>query len=174
MEYRMENELLILGLLRNQAMHGYQLMDSIHQVMSVCADLKRPTSYFILGKMKEKSWVTSTTVKDGKRPERKVYQITEAGENAYQAILRESLRTPLKMDSRGDIVFGFIQDLPNEESITLLGERKQLLENDLAEVRSIPAHFGGPKWVIEHREQTIEREIQWINQIIGRLSNPQE
>ncbi len=170
----MENELLILGLLRNQAMHGYQLMDRIHKVMSVCADLKRPTSYFILEKMKGKGWVTSTTVKDGKRPERKVYQITEAGEGAYQSILRESLRTPLKMDSRGDIVFGFIQDLPNEESITLLDERKQLLENDLAEVRSIPAHSGGPKWVIEHREQTIEREIQWVNQIIGRLSNPQE
>ena len=108
----MENELLILGLLRNQAMHGYQLMDRIHKVMSVCADLKRPTSYFILEKMKGKGWVTSTTVKDGKRPERRVYQITEAGEGAYQSILRESLRTPLKMDSRGDIVFGFIQIFP--------------------------------------------------------------
>ena len=170
----MENELLILGLLRSQAMHGYKLMDRIHKVMSVCADIKRPTSYFVLENMKGKGWVTSTTVKDGKRPERKVYQVTEAGESDYQAILRESLRMPLKMDSRGDIVFGFIQDLPNEESITLLGERKQLLEKDLAEVRSIPAHSGGPKWVIEHREQTIEREIQWVNQIIGRLSNPQE
>lgn len=170
----MENELLILGLLRNQAMHGYQLMERIHKVMSVCADIKRPTSYLILEKMKKSGWVTSSTVKDGKRPERRVYQITEAGEGAYQSILRKSLRSPLKMDSKGDIVYGFIQDLPNEESITLLDERKQLLEKDLAEVRSIPSHSGGPKWVIEHREQTIEREIQWVNLIIGRLSNPQE
>jgi DNA-binding PadR family transcriptional regulator len=170
----MENELLILGLLRNQAMHGYQLIERIHKVMSVCADIKRPTSYFILQKMQKNGWVTSTTVKDGKRPERRVYQITDAGESAYQSILRESLRKPLKIDSRGDIVFGFIQDLPNKESITLLSERKQLLEKDLVEIQSIPAHSGGPKWVIEHREQTIEWEIQWVNQIIGRLSDSQE
>ena len=50
----MSNELLILGLLKTQPMHGYQLMERVQNVMSVCAELKRPTVYFLSGEDGEK------------------------------------------------------------------------------------------------------------------------
>ncbi|MBK8835593.1 MAG: hypothetical protein IPO29_12335 [Anaerolineae bacterium] len=41
----MEREMLLLGLLRNGEMHGYQLNDYIERTPSFCADVKKATAY---------------------------------------------------------------------------------------------------------------------------------
>ncbi len=170
----MSNELLILGLLKNQPMHGYQLMERVQNVMSVCADLKRPTVYFLLEKMEKNGWVDSTKVKDGKRPTRKVYKITRKGTDAYIELLRETLKMPSKTDFQGDYAISFMDDLPQEESIELLTERIRMLRTELAEIKAIPPHQGKPKWVVEHREKFTEWEIQWIEEIILRIQKNRE
>jgi DNA-binding PadR family transcriptional regulator len=170
----MNNELMILGLLKNHPMHGYQVMDRVKKVMSVCASLKRPTVYFLLDKMEKNGWVDSTKIKDGKRPTRKVYEITPQGKDAYYILLREALKTPSKIDFQGDYAIGFIDDLPRAESIELLIERKRMLEIELDKIRATPLHNGKPKWVVEHREKFTEWEIQWIDQIILRIQQNRE
>ena len=47
----MERELLLLGVLRQGEMHGYQLHDFIERSLAFCTDLKKPTAYFLLDKM---------------------------------------------------------------------------------------------------------------------------
>lgn len=47
----MERELLLLGLLQQQEMHGYQLHEFIDSYMQTCVDLKKSTAYYLLEKM---------------------------------------------------------------------------------------------------------------------------
>jgi DNA-binding PadR family transcriptional regulator len=47
----MDRQLLLLGLLRRQEMHGYQLNEFIEEKMHSCIDLKKPTAYYLLDKL---------------------------------------------------------------------------------------------------------------------------
>ena len=56
----MEKKLLLLGLLRSQEMHGYQLNEFIENSLPTCIEIKKPTAYYILNKMLADKWVTYT------------------------------------------------------------------------------------------------------------------
>ena len=80
----MDRKLLLLGLLRQQEMHGYQLYEFIERELSFCTDLKKPTAYYLLNKMAERGWIVEEQSQEGKRPPRKVFRLTAQGEAAYQ------------------------------------------------------------------------------------------
>ena len=75
----MERELLLLGLLREKGMHGYQLLEFIDTQMSMCVDLKKPTAYFLLERMTATGWIRFEQSQEGNRPPRRVYTITPKG-----------------------------------------------------------------------------------------------
>ncbi|MBL8155487.1 MAG: helix-turn-helix transcriptional regulator, partial [Anaerolineae bacterium] len=64
----MDRELLLLGLLRREDMHGYQLHEFINQNMASCIDLKKPTAYYLLDRMAESGWISASAVQEGSRP----------------------------------------------------------------------------------------------------------
>ena len=47
----MERELLLLGLLRSQDMHGYQLHEAIDSHLGMVVQLTKPTAYGLLSNM---------------------------------------------------------------------------------------------------------------------------
>ncbi len=53
----MDRKLLLLGLLRMQDMHGYQINDFIDAFLAVCVDVKKPTAYYLLNKMHADGWI---------------------------------------------------------------------------------------------------------------------
>ena len=87
----MDAKLLLLGLLRQQNMHGYQLYEFIDRGFSVCTDLKKPTAYYLLNKMAEEGLISEDHIQEGNRPLRRVYTLTEKGEAEYQRLLRANL-----------------------------------------------------------------------------------
>jgi len=55
----MDRQLLLLGLLRRQEMHGYQLNEFIEEKMHFCIDLKKPTAYYLLDKLAQEGLLIS-------------------------------------------------------------------------------------------------------------------
>lgn len=53
----MERKLLLLGILRQQEMHGYQLYEFIERDLAACTNLTKPTAYYLLNKMAEDNWI---------------------------------------------------------------------------------------------------------------------
>ena len=47
----MDDKLLLLGILRRQEMHGYQLFEFIDRDLAACTNLKKPTAYYLLNRM---------------------------------------------------------------------------------------------------------------------------
>ena len=116
----MDRELLILGILRHQKMHGYQLAEFIDNNLAACTDLKKATAYFLLDKMFAAGWVAYEEDQEGKRPPRRVYQITPDGEAGFQRLLRENLATYKPAYFASDIGLGFLDALQPEEALILL------------------------------------------------------
>ena len=71
-----DNELLLLGLLRQQSQHGYQINDFIERNLSRMASLKKATAYALLERLREAGHISAVTVQEGNRPPRQVYTIT--------------------------------------------------------------------------------------------------
>jgi len=162
-------ELLFLGLLRHQEMHGYQLNEFIQRDLAVCTDIKKPTAYYLLNKMSEKGWITQSREQVGNRPPRRVYQITAEGEAAFQSMLRESLEQYTPTFFEDDIPLAYLDELEAEEAQNLLYKRREILAAELESMRETATHPGTVQWMLEHRLRHLETELNWLDEIISRL-----
>lgn len=168
----MDRELLLLGLLRRQSMHGYQIQEWISRDLEYCSDLKQATAYNLLKRMADKGWVTTHEEQEGNRPPRTVYQITEDGEAIFQQILRENLAQHTMMRLPDGIGLAFIEAIPPQEAADLLTQRKAAIQNqlDLLSQGHVGGHSqGGLRLILEHQEIHLNAESTWLTHVIQQL-----
>lgn len=120
-----ERALLLLGLLKAQSQHGYQLNEFIERNLGWVTDMKKPTAYALLERVCRDGFATMRTEQAGNRPARKVYAITPQGEAAFLDLLRTTLASAERSEIPGDIAIIFLDQLP-------LAEARALLEQHLA------------------------------------------
>lgn len=166
----MERELLLLGLLRRQDMHGYKLHEFIDSTMAMCVDLKKSTAYYLLDKMEKAGLVAQSTEQIGNRPLRRVYTLTDKGEARFQELLRDNLRAHLPARFNGDIGLAFLDELPATEAISLLEQRRSQLVAVLEEAQATPSHQGSLQFVVEHQRFHLESELDWLDTVLARLT----
>jgi DNA-binding PadR family transcriptional regulator len=165
----MEKKLLLLGLLRRQEMHGYQLNEFIDNNLALCTDLKKPTAYYLLDQMAKDGWISAETEQAGNRPQRKVYRLTEAGEAAFQRLLRENLAAYSPVNFPGDIGLAFLDWLTPAESLPLLEAQKAQVTARLDEIKSIPAHAGSLRLIFSHQVHHLQAELEWLEMVIENV-----
>jgi DNA-binding PadR family transcriptional regulator len=165
-----DRQLLLLGLLRRQEMHGYQLNEFLGRDLSMCSDLKKPTAYFLLGKMAESGWVTQEETREGNRPPRRVYRITPEGEQAFQQMLRANLGSHESVYFADDVGLALMDTLAPAEARTLLKNRRAAAAKTLAALQATPVHTGSIQLVIEHQIRHLTSELTWLDEVIERLS----
>lgn len=165
----MERELLLLGVLRQGEMHGYQLHDFIERSLAFCSDLKKPTAYFLLDKMAANGWVSVKEAREGNRPQRRVYSLTPAGEAAFDRLLRANLADFTAAKTSSDIGLAFVDALPPDEAVRLLERRRAALAEQLAEIEDAPAHAAGPQLLIDHQHSYLRNELAWLATAIERI-----
>lgn len=72
------NSILVLGVLRGEAKHGYQIALEVAEASSGLFELRHGTLYPVLHRMEKEGWIVGRWQrKEGRR--RKVYRITEEG-----------------------------------------------------------------------------------------------
>ena len=165
----MERELLLLGLLKREQMHGYQLHEFIDSNMQTCVDIKKPTAYYLLDKMERQGLITRKEEKEGNRPTRRVYSMTSAGEERFQTLLRQNLAAYDQNLYPNNTGFIFLEELPQEEAITLLEKRRELLGSKLDEAQDAPPHSGGIKFMIDHQVTMLQAELSWLEKVINHI-----
>jgi len=166
----MERELLLLGLLQQQEMHGYQLHEFIDSTMQTCVDLKKSTAYYLLEKMAREGYVTSSEEREGNRPTRQVYSLTPAGEAQFQSLLRQNLAAYRPALFPGDTGITFLDDLPPDEAIALLQTRRAAMVEELERAENAPAHSGSLQLLIEHQIVHLRSELDWVDIVISHLA----
>jgi DNA-binding PadR family transcriptional regulator len=124
-----KNELVVLGLLNQKPMHGYQLHQEIDKTgMEIWAEVNLSSIYNTLNRLEEKEMVEAKREKPGKMPERSVYHITKTGKKKLASLLEQVLS-----DNRirpADLMLGifFIKGLPKRKALDCLESKVEVMQ----------------------------------------------
>jgi len=165
----MERKLLVLGLLMNAEMHGYQIHEMIDVHLGSGIQLKKSLIYKLLAAMAEDGWLTYTEEQEGNRPTRRVYSITMQGVAAFNQLLLESLADYKPADFLGHIAIGYLDMLPPEQVLPLLAQRREKIEHLLRGTQDLGSHPGSHQLIIDHQIHHLKSELAWLDQVIDTV-----
>ena len=166
----MVQQLLLLGILVKEKMHGYQLNEHVRHAMNLYTNLKKATTYYTLERLERGGYVQHEVEKAGKRPERYVYQITQKGKTYFLTLLREHLKNYARTYYEDDVGIVFMDQLPNDEVSQLLTEKREKIQALLQQFRKVsvehPEHFG---YIIQHNIVHLRADLTWLNGLLSKL-----
>jgi DNA-binding PadR family transcriptional regulator len=177
----MSAKLIILGLLQESPMHGYEIKQRIErEEMAEWAGVSYGAIYSALNKLARDGFVEKIgTEQVGNRPSRDVYQITEGGYSEFLRLLREALSTPEHRVTSIDIGIRFVGALPHAEAQSLLRQHKEILEEVLARhvkerARIVKqyehaSYLEGICVLFDHGIIHLRAEIEWLDQVLDKL-----
>jgi DNA-binding PadR family transcriptional regulator len=163
-----DRQLLLLGLLRIQEMHGYQLNQFLEEHLDFIANLKPATAYYTLEKMAERGLVEVHLEQAGNRPPRQIYTITAQGEQHFQELLRRNLARYDMQESADDIGIAFLADLPMDEARRLLAQKREMIEAKLAKIQDAASRVSvsdATHLSLLRAESHLQSDLAWLKQV---------
>ena len=128
-------ELAILGLLKEQPMHGYQLSRELGDALGGFWRVSYGSLYPTLRRLERDGAIE---VVQGDQPtagrRKHVYRITEHGESVFLELLQETPHDNSTEDTRFRVRLAFFRYLPPETRIRLLERRRATLEDRLTTI----------------------------------------
>jgi DNA-binding PadR family transcriptional regulator len=168
---------VILGLLCEQPLHGYEIKHIIEEHMADWTDIKFGSIYFALSKLSDNGFVqVLEEVQDGNRPARTVYEITDKGRSEFQTLLGGLWADNKRQLYPFDIALFFMGRLPREEArkcieqrissasrgLGYLARHRQMRESD----RETPKQAAA---IIGHTAVHLEAEFRWLEDLLEHL-----
>jgi DNA-binding PadR family transcriptional regulator len=86
-----DQELILLGLLRQSPKHGYEIKIKVREILSLFAGVQLKSIYYPLRILEKKGLLAKCTEKKGKRPQRLVYCLTPLGKERFEILLNKNL-----------------------------------------------------------------------------------
>jgi DNA-binding PadR family transcriptional regulator len=137
-------EIAVLGTLREAPMHPYQMQRLLrHRHKDEILALKRGSLYHAIGRLERAGLIEQTsTIRDGRRPERTVYRLTAQGREEFLAALRTMVATPRRESSEFMAAMSFLVHLTPYEALPHLDERCSLLAEEIERQRTVLREAG--------------------------------
>lgn len=169
--------LVILALLRDKPLYGYEIKQIIEEHMSDWTSIAFGSIYFALNKLSEEGFIEKIQVEQqGKRPSREVYQITEAGREEFKRLLREVWKDLERQYYSIDVGLAFSDALPPEEIRGYMQERVRQLEYilhylDGHEADELSRENMPPmaKAVFDHSRVHYQAELAWTKDLLNQF-----
>jgi DNA-binding PadR family transcriptional regulator len=137
--------------------------------------------YMVIQQLDKAGFVAEVeTTREGQRPERTVYAITDAGRAELRDWLRELVSEPTHEYPQFVAALSLIAAIPPDEVVTLLRQRGLRLGEQRAETRALVdgALAGGlhPLFLVEeeYRITLLDAEIAFVERFIGQITDPEE
>ena len=169
--------LAVMALLYERPMHPYEMVTLMRERgKHESVRLRYSSLYSVVEVLEREGLILPLeTVREGGRPERTVYGLTEAGRVEFLSWLRELLREPAKEYTQFAAGLTFLPALPPDEAAVLLEERVRLLEEEVEERRSLldaVMEQGLPRlFVVETEHELIlrETELRWVRELVREI-----
>lgn len=171
--------LYILGLLQRYGpQHGYQIKKIISEQLSDFTQIKLPTIYYHLEKMAGDKMLSASNEKEGSRPEKTIYSITEKGVEAFQNMLKDLLVFDYRPSFPSDGVFYFSDHLETSNVTIHLNDYIEKLNKiiDLLQIHKnetilfIPEEMKTMANIIfSHHEHHYQAELDWASETLIKL-----
>jgi DNA-binding PadR family transcriptional regulator len=165
--------LAVLACLQERAMHPYEMATTMRQRgKHESIKLNYGSLYTVVQSLERAGLIEAQeTEREGRRPERTVYRLLDAGRIELIDWLSEMLSTPAKEFTQFEAGLSLLSCLPPDDVLALLGDRAQAIENALVAERSVCDHAypqGLPRLFAvesEYRISMREAELAFVHQL---------
>jgi len=171
----MHKVLLLLGMLLDGPLYGYQLHQIIRAHGELYADLKKANLYYLLERLAGDGYLEVNVEPGtrGARGERLIYIITAKGRAHFYTLLRETLQSYELVHKGIETAVVFLSYLTPEEGVTLLRKRREAVQAKRAQVVAggVDTEQSSPLVVIasDHLISLIDAELAWIDRSLAYL-----
>lgn len=168
-------DLVVLGLLTQQPRYGYEIKMIIDNVMSHVIDISSGSLYYGLKKLLARQLVEEDSVeKIGRRPERSVYRITEAGKQFFSAELPRVVFPRSRPYFPLDLALYFFQFIDKDEQARRLKMRQEYLKLVAKLLKQIKSHSQDAAplnqlFIFTHLLRYISMEQSFIKELLEQL-----
>lgn len=171
--------LAVLALLFERPMHPYEMgvvLRQRHKGDSI--KLRYGSLYTVIDLLLRRGFIAAReTERDGKRPERTVYEITAAGRDELQAWMTDLIAEPAKEYLQFEAALCLLPVLPPDQALALLRRRLARLH---AKVGEIEALHGAPQLAnlpplflieSEYRLALLKAEQHFVAGVVKRIES---
>jgi DNA-binding PadR family transcriptional regulator len=168
--------LAILALAAERPVHPYEMARLLKERgKEHSIDIKWGSLYTVVGNLERHGLIEATeTVREGRRPERTVYRITDAGRAEMQDWLRELIGTPEKEYPRFEAALSLLPGLSPDEVEQLLAQRLSSLDAELARQERMLAEWGRrlPRLFLiesDYAVAMLRAEADWVRSLLDEF-----
>jgi len=174
--------LAVLSYLSRQPMHPYELARTLRENDDGRSiKFNHGSLYMVVGQLEKAGFVAAQgSDREGNRPERTVYAITDDGRAELHDWLRELVETPEHEYPSFVAALSLIGALGPDEAVELLGRRLERLAAQRAEIRALIdgtlAAGVHPLFVVEeeYRIAQLDADAVFVRGLIERITDPQD
>jgi DNA-binding PadR family transcriptional regulator len=158
--------LAVLICLAERPMHPYEVATTLRQRQKhESVRLNYGSLYGVVESLERRGLIAAQeTRREGRLPERTVYRLTDTGRIEVHDWLTELISTPVRDYPAFEAALSFLPALPPDQVVTLLHERAQRLEVELAQAaatRELAQKAGLPRVIwVEHEFDAVLREAE--------------
>jgi DNA-binding PadR family transcriptional regulator len=170
--------LAVLGVLTMRPMHPYEVAANLRdQGKDFSIKINWGSLYTVVQNLERHGLVAATgTTREGRRPERTVYEITEAGRAELRDWLRELLAEPEKEYHRFEAALSLLGDLSPDEVRQLLEQRQRALDEQVARLETELADWSRrlPRLFLIEVEYYLalqRAEADWVRSLVREMAD---
>jgi len=171
--------LAVLACLYEKPMHPYEVAQTLRErAKHDSVRLNYGSLYSVVESLERRRLIVAQeTVREGRRPERTVYAITDAGAREFVDWLSELVAVPVKEYPQFEAALSFIVALPPDDALELLRTRVNQLELTVTQSHAAlqrVQEFGLPRVFeleAEYHLRLIEAELDWARTLIKDIES---
>lgn len=174
--------LVVLTCLFERPMHPYEISQTLrtrHKDQSV--RLNFGSLYGVVASLERRKLITVVeTVREGRRPERTIYDLTERGKQEMTEWLADLVGMPTKEYLQFEAGLSLLHALPPDEALALLRQRSDtlrvLITSGEASLASLRSEHELPRiFLLENEYQMAlqKAELAWVKSLVEDMENEQ-
>jgi DNA-binding PadR family transcriptional regulator len=172
-------EMAILGLLKDRAMHGYELKKELTAQLGEFWQVSYGSLYPTIRRLERNGAVERVYAGSDVNRRKNIYKITQLGEEVFESRLSE--HSTVMDDTRFGVKLAFFRYISTAERVELLERRRAYLTEMVADLKdklkSYKERIDEYTYrLMEHRVDTTRADIEWIDRLIAEeklnLMNP--
>jgi DNA-binding PadR family transcriptional regulator len=176
-----KTDLLLLGLLLDRPMHGYELYQQIQsEGIANWYTISAAGVYYSLHKLRDQGAVAESRQPKGESARKAIYRITEKGRNTFFEAMDEELASQDEVSLDYDLVVFLLNKLPSRRVIDRMEKRQAFLADQATSVQTAVSRHrqeDGPPLtlaILDHRRRFLAMEQDWLTDIICSIKEESE
>ncbi|HEU5002653.1 MAG TPA: PadR family transcriptional regulator [Actinomycetota bacterium] len=171
--------LAVLACLQERPMHPYEVAQTLRvRAKHESVKLNYGSLYSVVESLEKRGLIHATeTIRDGRRPERTVYEVTDSGRREFDDWLTDLVARPAKEYLQFEAALSFIGGLTPEDALVALQERCTALQFWMTAMRAVLQEMeasGLPRihgLEAEYMITLYEAELDWVRLLVKDIES---